>query len=136
MRDGFSDTLAELGLAEVPFHGSTIDHSIEQIRARTLQIMQRGDRPDGIVSAAGGATFALVAGIEDAGLTLGDDVDVVSKQWSKMLHLFRPRLLVVDEDFRLAGRELARSVIGCIAGAPAGSLQSLTRPGPVVSHHL
>jgi len=135
MRDGFSDTLAELGLAEVPFHGPTVDHAPDQIRARTMQIMQRGDRPDGIISGADGATLALVAGIEDAGLSLGDDVDIVSKQSSNMLHLFRPRLLVVDEDFRLAGRELARSVMGCIAGAPPDSLQSLSRPGPVVSHH-
>jgi LacI family transcriptional regulator len=136
LRDGFTDTLAELGLVEVPFHGSTVDHSIEQIRARTVQIMQRADRPDGIISAAGGATFALVAGIEDAGLTLGEDLDIVSKQSSKMLHLFRPRLLVVDEDFRLAGRELARSVIGCIDGAPPVSLQSLSQPGPVMSYLL
>lgn len=134
MREGFSDTLSELGLAEVPFHGSTVDDSIEQIRARTHQIMRRSDRPDGIVSGSGGATFSLVAGLEDAGLTLGDDVDIVSKQWSQMLHFFRRELLVVEEDHRHAGRELARSVMGAIAGAPAGSLQSMAVPGPAVSH--
>ena len=112
---------------------STVDHSIDQIRARTLQLMQRGNRPDGIVSGAGGATFALVAGIEDAGLKVGTDVDIVSKQSAKLLHLFRPQLLVVNEDVRLAGRELARSVIGCIDGAPPPSLQSLSLPGPVQS---
>jgi LacI family transcriptional regulator len=134
MRGGFLDTLAELGLTEIPWHGTTVDHSMAQIRERTLQIMQRSDRPDGIVSGGGAATFALVAGIEDAGLTLGADLDMVSKQMSNMLHLFRPRLLLVDEDIRLAGRELARSVIGCIAGADTASLQSLSQPGPVVSY--
>ena len=133
MRDGFSDALAELGFGEVPFNTVTVDHSIDQIRARTLQLMQRGNRPDGIVSGAGGATFALVAGIEDAGLRVGTDVDIVSKQSAKLLHLFRPQLLVVNEDVRLAGRELARSVIGCIDGAPPPSLQSLSLPGPVQS---
>ena len=132
MREGFSDALAELGFDEVPFNTVTVDHSIDQIRARTLQLMQRGNRPDGIVSGAGGATFALVAGIEDAGLKIGADVDIVSKQSAKLLHLFRPQLLVVNEDVRLAGRELARSVIGFIDGAPAPSLQSLSLPGPVL----
>jgi LacI family transcriptional regulator len=135
MRDGFADTLGELGLTEVPFRGCTVDNSTEQIRARTRQIMQRADRPDGIISGAGGATFAIVAGIEDAGLTIGDELDIASKQCANLLHLFRPRLFLVDEDIRLAGRELARSVMGCIAGAPPASLQSLSRPGPVFSHH-
>ena len=111
MRDGFADALAEIGLIEVPFNGVTIDHSIEQIRARTVQLMRRENRPDGIVSSAGGATFALVAGIEDAGLMVGGDVDIISKQSSELLHLFRPELHVVNEDFRLAGRELAHAVM-------------------------
>jgi LacI family transcriptional regulator len=133
MRDGFDDAIAEFGLAEVPFNGVTVDHSIEQICARTVQLMRRENRPDGIVSGAGGATFALVAGIEDAGLVVGRDVDIVSKQSVKLLHLFRPRLLVVDEDFRLAGRELARAVVAAIDGEPARSLQSLSLPGPVLA---
>jgi len=133
MRDGFLDAMGEVGLAEIPFNTVTVDHSIEQIRARTLQLMQRGNRPDGIVSGAGGATFAMVAGIEDAGLKVGADVDIVSKQSAKLLHLFRPELHVVNEDVRLAGRELARSVIALIDGAPAQSLQSLSKPGPVLA---
>ena len=32
------------------------------------------------MSSAGAATLAVVAGIEDAGLTVGRDVDIVSKQ--------------------------------------------------------
>ncbi len=133
MRDGFSDALAELDLGEVPFNTVTVDHSIDQIRSRTLHLMQRGNRPDGVVSGAGGATFALVAGIEDAGLKIGTDVDIVSKQSAKLLHLFRPQLFVVNEDVRQAGRELARAVIGSIDGAPAATLQSLSLPGPVLA---
>ncbi|MCX7305634.1 MAG: LacI family transcriptional regulator [Hyphomicrobiales bacterium] len=133
MRNGFLDTMGELGFAEMPFNAVTVDHSIEQIRARTLQLMQRPNRPDGIVSGAGGATFALVAGIEDAGLRVGRDVEIVSKQSAKLLHMFRPEIHVVNEDVRKAGRELARSIIALIGGAPAASLQSLSQPGPVLA---
>ena len=135
MRNGFVDKMAEIGFAEVPFNTVTVDHSIEQIRARALQLMQRENRPDGIVSGAGGATFALVAGIEDAGLKVGRDIDIVSKQSARLLHMFRPELYVVNEDVRLAGRELARSVVALIDGSPAGSLQSLSLPGPVLARN-
>ncbi|MBZ9741545.1 MULTISPECIES: LacI family transcriptional regulator [unclassified Mesorhizobium] len=132
--DGFADALSEAGASEVPFNIVSIDHSMEQIRTRTAQLMRRDIRPDGIISSAAAATLAIVAGIEDAGLKLGHDVDVVSKQSSDLLHLFRHELLVVNEDFRLAGSELARSVLGWIGGAAPGSLQSLSEPKGVVAY--
>jgi LacI family transcriptional regulator, galactose operon repressor len=127
--NGFSDGLVETGAAAIPFNAVTIDNSIDQIRAETAELMRRPNRPDGIVSSAGAATLAIVAGIEDAGLTVGRDVDVVSKQSSKLLHLFRPAILVVNEDFRLAGRALAKAVLGWIDGADP--LQSLSVPKEV-----
>jgi LacI family transcriptional regulator len=132
--NGFTDALSEVGASEVAFNAVTIDHSIEQIRMRTAQLMRRSDRPDGFVSSAAASTLAIVAGIEDAGLKLGRDVDVVSKQSSELLHLFRRELLVVNESFRLAGSELARAVLGWIGGAEPGSLQSLSKPGEVLPY--
>jgi LacI family transcriptional regulator len=133
MREGFLDAMMECGLSEVPLTGVTVDHSIDEIRARTLSLMRRPVPPDGIVSGSGGATFALVAGLEDAGLKLGREVDIVSKQSSRLLHLFRPELHVVNEDVRLAGFELARAVTGSIGGAGVTSLQSLSMPPAVES---
>jgi len=132
--DGFADALSEVGASEIPFSTVSIDHSIEQIRTRTAQLMRRDSTPDGFVSSAAAATLALVAGIEDAGLKLGRDVDIVSKQSSDLLHLFRPELLIVNENFRLAGSELARSVLGWIGGAAPGSLQSLSVPSEVLAY--
>ncbi|TPN05584.1 LacI family DNA-binding transcriptional regulator [Mesorhizobium sp. B2-1-3] len=131
--NGFADALSEVGASEVPFNTVSIDH-IEQIRMRTAQLMRRDIRPDGIVSSAAAATLAIVAGVEDAGLKLGRDIDVVSKQSSELLHLFRRELLIVNENFRLAGSELARAVLGWIGGAAPGSLQSLSAPGEVVAY--
>ena len=132
-RDGFAEGLAETGLGEAPFSNVNADFSLEQIRDATIELMQREKRPDGIVSSTGGATFALVAGIEAAGLKLGRDVDIVSKQSFRLLPLFRPEMHVVNEDFRHAGRELARAVLGAIDGAPLSSLQSLVVPTEVES---
>jgi LacI family transcriptional regulator len=129
--NGFADGLIETGATAIPFNSVSIDHSIDQIRTHTADLMRRRNRPDGIVSSAGAATFAVVGGIEDAGLTVGRDIDVVSKQSSPLLHLFRPALFVVNEDFRRAGRELARSVLGWIDGTDPASLQSLNVPTTV-----
>ncbi len=100
MRDGFAEGLAECGLGEVPLPSITVDHSIDEIRARVRDLMQRPNRPDGIVSGSGQATFAVVAAIEDCGLTVGKDVDIVSKQSARLLHLLRPVLYVVTKGAR------------------------------------
>ena len=132
-RNGFLDGLAEAGLNEVPFSTVTHDNSIEQLRQATLELMRRRAPPDGIVSSAGGVTFALVAGVEAAGFVLGRDIDIVAKQSFRLLPMFRPQLHVVDEDVRLAGRDLARAVMGSIGGAPVVTLQSLIVPTEVKS---
>lgn len=129
---GFSEGILEAGVTEVPLNMS-IDNWIEDIRERTARLMQRNGRPDGFVSSSGGATFALVAGLEEAGLQLGRDVDVVSKQSTRLLRWFRPQLHVAHEDFRLAGRELATAVLRSIQGADVKELQTLAVPGPIES---
>ncbi|MDR7034395.1 LacI family transcriptional regulator [Mesorhizobium sp. BE184] len=134
MRNGFADAMSDLGLAEVSFPSVTVDHSIDEIRRRAAELLRRPGRPDGIVSGAGSATFALVAGAEDAGLVLGRDIDIVSKQASRLLHLLRPQLLVVNEDVRRAGSELVHAVMARIAGTAIPSLQSLAKPGPVEAY--
>lgn len=128
MNDGFSDGLMEAGVAAYPLRGLTTDQPMDRLREAVAAIMARDVRPDGFVSGAGGPTFALVAGIEQAGLELGRDVDVVSKQSSDLLPLFRPRLHVIDEDFRHAGRELATAVLRRIEGRDARELQTLSGP--------
>ena len=128
---GFEAALAEAGATHVPLNAITIDQSMEVIRRHVGEVMRRASRPDGIVSSAGAATLAVVAGIEDAGLAVGRDVDIVSKQSTMLLQLFRPQLHVVNEDFRLAGRELAKAVLGWIEGKDPRTLQSLAVPEAV-----
>jgi len=127
-RDGFSEGLSEAGLQEVAFSDTWIDQPIERIRERALALVRGPRAPDGIVSSSGTGAFALAAAIEDAGLRLGRDIDIVTKQSSKLVQMFRRELMVVNEDFRLAGRELGRAVIRSIGGADPRSLQTLAAP--------
>jgi len=128
---GFAEGVMEGGVAEIPFRTAWVDQPIDEIRRQAIQLMQRPIRPDGIVSGSGSATFALVNAIEECGLKLGAEVDLVTKQSSQIVHMFRRDLHVIDEDFRLAGRELARAVLGQIEGRPPQTLQTLAVPDRV-----
>jgi LacI family transcriptional regulator len=135
MTAGFADGIVEGGVAEIPFATAWIDQPIEEIRTQAVQLMRRQTPPDGIVSGSGAAAFALVNAIEECGLKLGAEVDVVTKQSAQLVRMFRRELLVVDEDFRLAGRELARAVLARIEGQAPETLQTLAVPTAVIGEH-
>lgn len=129
---GFREGLAETGAAEIPFTDVGIEHPSEAIRAASRRLALMSPRPDGFVCSSAAAALALVAGAEDAGLVLGRDFDVVSKQSADILRMFRKEILVVNENFRLAGAELARLVMALIGGADPATLQTLHVPVTVL----
>ncbi|RZS76839.1 LacI family transcriptional regulator [Phyllobacterium myrsinacearum] len=139
MRQGFLKGLADHGLQEVPFDFVTNDDSMEEIGRAIRDLLRQPVSPDGIVSGAGGAsgtggsTFALIAGLEEAGLVLGRDIDIVAKQLFTSLPLFRKQIHVVHEDVRDTGRALAKALIGAIDGKPISELQNLVVPTQVIS---
>ena len=106
----------------------TIDTALNEIRDAVEMLMRSPNPPDGIVSSAGSGAIAINAGIEAAGKRLGVDIDMVSKQSSAILNWIRPEIITIDEDVRLAGKELAKTVIARIEGRPPEELQSLSGP--------
>lgn len=132
MTAGFAEGVVEGGVTEIPFATTWVDQPIDEIRAQAVRLMKRQTPPDGIVSGSGSAAFALVDAIEECGLQLGRDVDIVTKQSSKLVQMFRRELFVVDEDFRLAGVELARAVLARIGGQAAETVQTLAAPTGVL----
>lgn len=128
MQAGFSDAVAEAGVEEVTLSGITIDDPLAEIKDYIAAVMSRPNRPDGLVSGAGAAPIGIVPGLESVGLRLGRDVDLASKQSQQILQWFRPEIIVMFEDFRLAGRELARAVMARIEKRPVRELQSLSNP--------
>ncbi|SDP85051.1 transcriptional regulator, LacI family [Phyllobacterium sp. YR620] len=126
---GFARAISEGDVSSLSFSGFDVDTSLAGIRDRMVEIMSGPDRPDGIVCCSGSAAIAIVAGIEAAGLEIGKDVDLASKQSTDVLKWFRPQIIVFNEDVRQAGRELASAVLRRIAGINASELQTLSYPG-------
>jgi LacI family transcriptional regulator len=84
-----------------------------------------------MVSGSGSGALALAVAIEESGMRLGRDIDIVTKQSTNLVQMFRRELMVVNEDFRLAGRELAKAVLARIGGADPLGLQTLSVPAGV-----
>ena len=70
----------------------------------------------------------MSAGLIKAGIRIGQDIDVVTKQSTQLMELLRPEIIFIHEDFRAAGRDLARSVMAWIDGADPAGLQVVVGP--------
>lgn len=122
---GYHNALQRYSLQPFEPLSINIDHSLDEIEAHTYKLFCHRNKPDGVISLSGGSTIALCCGLEKAGLSLGNEVDIVSKQSVNILPRFRKKIDIVFEDVSLAGRELGQQVIDSIAGHAPETLQSV-----------
>jgi LacI family transcriptional regulator len=122
---GFMAGLHAHGLTEFPLQNFNIDSNIDDVRNHAKSFTKNVPAPDGYVSSSELMTMALISGLEEAGQTIGKDFDFLTKQSSPFIGWFRPELILVNEDHRIAGQELARAVLGAIEGKDVKTLQSL-----------
>ncbi|MCW5720121.1 MAG: substrate-binding domain-containing protein [Devosia sp.] len=101
-----------------------------EMRAIGLELAKDAHRPDGIICDSEMHTIALASGLQDGGLRLGGDVQLVYKQTSGILPTLFPALDSIREDVFAAGGELTRLLLRRIEGAEAKSLQTMAEPQP------
>ena len=77
---GFDRAMREMRLDVFPLSALHLDAPIEEIRRSGLEIGKAFDRPDGIVCSSPLSALGLVGGLEEAGLKIGRDIDIVTKQ--------------------------------------------------------
>jgi LacI family transcriptional regulator len=130
MRAGFEKGVRDFGATALPFNQVNLDNNLVDIRTAAEDMFGGPDGPDGIVSGSGGGAVALIAALEATGRRLGHDIDMVSKEPHMFLQWLRPEVVTMREDIRLAGRELAKAVIGRIEGTAPEDLQTLSYPIP------
>jgi LacI family transcriptional regulator len=128
MRAGFLKGLRDFGAEEVPFNEVTLHDPMNRIHQAALELLSANRDVDGIVCGSSAGAVAISSAIEASGRRVGHDIDMVSKQPANLLRFIRPEIMSVNEDIRLAGRELAKAVIARIEGVPAERLQSISMP--------
>jgi LacI family transcriptional regulator len=100
----------------------------DEVRALGAELATRPDRPDGIITDNEIRTIALLAGMQTAGVSPGQGVELVYKQTSGILPAFYPDLDSIEEDVTASGVELTRLLLARIEGRPAENLQTLAEP--------
>lgn len=129
LKTGYAKAMAEFNLGIYPIEGLTIDDSLDRVEEAVAEIMNRADRPDALISSAGSAAMAAAAGIERAGLSIGADVQLVSKQSTNILHRYRSEIIVFHEDVHDAGQQLAAQILQSVNGSPTRNLNHLAYEG-------
>jgi LacI family transcriptional regulator len=66
--------------------------------------------------------------LDKLGLAVGKDIDIVAKRSSEFGGFMSTGMIGIDEDFREAGRDLAKFVVAWINGADPATLQRVVGP--------
>lgn len=128
MFGGFEKAVAAAGAKGIIVEGVDLDSDPLELRAAARRLAAGPDAPDGYICANETRCIALVAGLQDAGQTVGGDVDVIAKDTSDILDHITPPIDSFYEDLVFAGEELARLLLMRIEGAPVSELQTIAAP--------
>jgi LacI family transcriptional regulator len=126
--DGFFDGVREAAAEGTVLPGLFLDEDPSKFREAARRLVERGPVPDGIVCGIETAAIGLVAGLQDAGLVVGRDVDVIAKSTSDILDYITPPIDSFVEDLTLAGETLARFLMKRIRGVRVEELQAVDQP--------
>ena len=126
--DGFHDGVREAGVEGVFVPGLYLNDDPAKFREAARQLVENGRVPDGIVCGIETAAIGLMAGLQDAGLVVGADIDVIAKSTSDILDYLTPPIDSFHEDLLLAGETLAHFLMKRIRGVPAEELQAVDQP--------
>lgn len=128
LREGFMAAVRETGIDyEIPTD-LTLDTDADDIRRAVLERVSAADAPDGYVCSGDACALGTMAGIIDAGRSIGHDIDIVAKQTSGVFSQVRPRVDAIYEDTALAGLQMGQLLLRRIQGERPEDLQILHLP--------
>lgn len=116
LKTGVARAAAEAGIAHEFAADVNLGSATDAIRNYVIKRSKRPDGPDGWVCASEVSALAVISGIAEAGLKVGQDAHVVTKQSSQLFAQFRPGAETVFEDFTGAGRQLGALLLRRIGG--------------------
>jgi LacI family transcriptional regulator len=128
MRAGYLAGLRDFGCERVPLRDANIHDPLQVVYRATMNLLREHPETDGIISGSSAGAVAISSALAATGRQVGRDIDMVSKQPADLLRFVRPEVITVNEDIRLAGRELAKAVLGRIEGVAPEQLQSICMP--------
>lgn len=125
---GASQEAAAQGLSFELCDQVTSDDASQKVEDVVRHRFGEATRPDAIIAGSTTSAMAATTGAERAGLTIGTDFDIVTKEAINFLHRFRPQMLVVQENVGKAGEFLAHAIVAAIEGRAPEQGQALEIP--------
>lgn len=130
MLDGLHGILDTHDLMEVPLREIDTEFGRKEIVEELTRVLNSRQRPDGLICATVMSTLAAISAIEAAGLTVGEDIDVVAKESYDFLRSLCGAIHVINEDLVAAGMDMAQTMLKILDGAKPETLQILHQPDP------
>ncbi|WP_415402219.1 LacI family transcriptional regulator [Tateyamaria sp. SN3-11] len=127
---GAKAAAAELGVSFTTIAGADAHCDNPVIEEAIVPIYRRPEPPDGLIATSIGGCVTMISAVEELGLTLGQDFDMVAKEAITFLRRFRSGIMVVNEDIDLAGTFLARALMHRISSPDEPPMQQLDVPNP------
>ncbi len=104
------------------------DQPSSDIRHWVTQRLQKSPELDAVICSSTKAAIAAIVAIEDQGRTLGQDIDIMSKEVAPILQMFRESALVKVDDVGEAGKFLAKAVLRQLREPDASLMQRVETP--------
>lgn len=125
MISGFVAAAERLGTDHRTLELVTSDNNMAEIEAAISKTMKGPNPPDGFISGSTSGAMAIVNAVENEGLQLGTDVDLVAKEALHFLIHFRKEIIVVQENVSQAGAFLVKALTASIEkeGLPQQGLE-------------
>jgi LacI family transcriptional regulator len=127
MREGFDTAARDLGCEGLVREDLTLAARPAVLQQAASHLV-REDGIDGFICPGEVSAMAVLAGLQDAGIEIGIEADVIAKQTSDTFGLYRPRVDTIYEDIRAAGEALGTLILGRLAGKSTDRLQVLLPP--------
>lgn len=126
---GAQEAAKRAGVECFRIEGATSDSDPEVVEAALIGTFET-EQPDGLLCASISATLAAVAKLEEAGLTIGNEVDIASKEPSPFLQRFRTPIIAIAENVEEGGSFMARAALSAIRQPDAAPMTYLEVPVP------
>ena len=126
--EGATEVANELGVNMTVFDGATSDESSDRIQSALAEYFASGQTCDGVICTSSNSSLAVIAAVEDAGLVIGDTVDVFAKEVTPILKRIRGNIMTVYEDVAEAGAFMAQAAIQRIKEPTSTPMQKMEVP--------
>ncbi len=128
MLEGIQDASRQLGLGMHRIEGITSDDPPAALVPVLEEHLRNHPETDGVVTPSMGGAMATVAAAEANGKTVGQEIDVMSKEGTALLKMFRSNILTVSEAVGAAGDFLAKAAIQAVREPDLPPMQFLEVP--------